>query len=441
MQALETQDSALRMDDRPYRILGWSVLAITFVALLGWSVTAPLDSAVLAGGRVTVASLNKRVQHLDGGLVKTIEVRDGDLVEQGQLLLSLDARPLQIKLDNVVDQLIETEANLERLATERDAREPLHFTDPLRARAHEADLRSVLDTQQQLFDSRRQALRSEQAILHQRLKTARREIQGTREAIGTLRHRLELLNQDLAGLRKLADQNLASKTRLREVQRNRGELRGDIIDRESDLARFQASIAETRSRIELLEKDYRKEVVTRLRDHQVRRHDLLADQQALEERLGRIQIRSPVAGKVKGLEVVTRGAVIEAGSTLMEIVPRERNFSIHARVSPMDIDSLHPGLKAEIRIPAFDGYRSFDSLYSDLEDVSTDVFLVERTGEAYYKATLRVDTDSLTVLEKEQLQLVSGMPVEVVIKTGERTLFDYLVKPLRDMLVRAFNET
>jgi len=112
----------------------------------------------------------------------------------------------------------------------------------------------------------------------------------------------------------------------------------------------------------------------------------------------------------------------------------------HPRVSPMDIDSLHPGLKAEVRIPAFDGHRNFPTLYTDLEDVSTDVFLVQRTDEAYYKAILRIDGDSLAVLEKERLQLVSGMPVEVVIKTGERTLFDYLLKPLRDMVVRAFNE-
>ena len=124
----------------------------------------------------------------------------------------------------------------------------------------------------------------------------------------------------------------------------------------------------------------------------------------------------------------------------MEIVPHESSFTIHARVSPMDIDSLYPGLKAEVRIPAFDGSRYFPSLYSDLKDVSADVFAEDRSEEVYYKATLDIDGDSMEILHDQKLQLVSGMPVEVVIKTGERTLLDYLVKPLRDMVARAFNE-
>jgi multidrug efflux pump subunit AcrA (membrane-fusion protein) len=124
----------------------------------------------------------------------------------------------------------------------------------------------------------------------------------------------------------------------------------------------------------------------------------------------------------------------------MEIVPHESQFTIHARVSPMDIDALYPGLKAEVRIPVFDSARNFPSLYSELQDVSTDVYVEEQADEAYYKATLTIDDETMALLQQENLQLVSGMPVEVVIKTGERTLFNYLVKPLQDMVVRAFNE-
>jgi len=428
------------MNDTPYRVLGWFTLAVTFVVLLGWSVLAPLDSAVVAHGRINIASLNKSVQHLDGGLVHAIEVRDGDVVEQGQLLLSLDPKSLQIKLNNVIDQLIETEANIERLDAEGDSKEELKFSSALENKAQGMNAQSTLTTQRQLFESRRQSLQSEQAILQQRLIKTQQEINGFRELINTLHHRLELQSQDLSGVQELADKELASKVKLREVQRQQSELQGDVISRKADISRLESSLPEIRSQIDLLEKDYRKEVITQLSDLRARRIDLQAKEQGLQGQLGRINIRAPVAGKIKGLEVVTLGAVIKAGTTIMELVPRERDFRIHAKVSPMDIDSLYPGLKAEVRMAVFDGSQHFPSLYTDLEDISTDVYLEERSGEAYYKATLNIDGASLAVLKKNNLQLVSGMPVEVVIKTGERTLLEYLVKPLRDMVVRAFNE-
>lgn len=436
----KTQDMDSTLDDRPYRMLGWSVLAITFVFLLGWSGIAPLESAVVADGRIFVASLNKSVQHLDGGLVAHIAVKDGDLVEQGQLLLSLDRKPLDIQLDKVTSQLIETEANLERLGAERAGSEKLKFSAELRKRAERARQTAILSTQQQLFDSRRQALASEQEVLQQRLEKAKGEIVSNQQMEETLRQRLGLLDQDLEGLNKLAANNLVSKAKLREVQRDRTEISGDLISRQSDITRLEASIQEIRSQITLQQRDFQKEVATRQQELEVRRIELQSQQSSLNEQLSRIDIRAPVSGKIKGFNVVTTGAVIKAGEPIMEIVPHESSFTIHARISPMDIDVLHPGLKAEVRIPAFDGSRYFPSLYSDLQDVSSDVYVEEKADRVYYKATLTIDSATMDILRREKLQLISGMPVEVVIKTGERTLLDYLTKPLRDMVVKAFNE-
>ncbi|MEJ1396031.1 MAG: HlyD family efflux transporter periplasmic adaptor subunit, partial [Candidatus Sedimenticola sp. (ex Thyasira tokunagai)] len=149
---------------------------------------------------------------------------------------------------------------------------------------------------------------------------------------------------------------------------------------------------------------------------------------------------APVSGKVKGFKVVTIGAVISAGQSIMEIVPVEQDFKINARISIMDIDSLYPGLNAEVRFPVFDGSQRFPSLFADLVDVSTDAYQDEGGEEAYYKASLIIDAVSLERLADEELRLVSGMPVDVIIKTGERTLVDYLLRPLSDMLARAFNE-
>jgi epimerase transport system membrane fusion protein len=436
----ELQDEYPTLDDSPYRKLGWSVVAVTFVFMLGWSAIAPLESAVVANGRILVASLNKRVQHLDGGLVAHIAVKDGDVVREGQLLLSLDRKPLDIQLDKVSSQLIETEANLERLAVEREGKKELIFSEKLKEQIENNKQQSTLATQQRLFKSRHDALMSEQLVLRKRLKRTKGEIASNEQMIKTLRFRLSLLDKDLDGLNKLAAKKMVSDSKLREVQRQRTEISGDVITYQADITKLEASLQEIKSQIDLLDRDFQKEVATNQREFEERRIELQSQQSTINDKLSRIDIRAPVAGKIKGFNVVTTGAVIRAGDPVMEIVPREAVFTIHARVSPMDIDALYPGLKAEVRIPVFDGAKFFPTLFSELKDVSSDVYVEDKSDDAYYKATLTIDEETMAALRKEKLQLISGMPVEVVIKTGERTLFDYLSKPLRDMVVRAFNE-
>ncbi len=437
---MRLQDRDPALDDSSYRKIGWAAVVVTFVFLLGWSAIAPLESAVVADGRILVSSLNKSVQHLDGGLVARILVKDGDVVSEGQLLLSLDRKPLDIQLGKVTSQLIETEANLERLVAEREDKGELKFSAALMAQAEGEKQPAILATQQQLFKSRREALLSEQAVLRQRLEKTKGEIASNRDMVKTLRHRLDLMDQDLDGLRKLAVKKMVSDAKLREVERDRTEISGDLITRQADITRLEASLEEIKSQIVLLRRDFQKEVITSQRELEERRIELQSQQSTIQEKLSRIDIRAPVEGKIKGFNVVTTGAVIRAGDSIMEIVPRESSFTIHARVSPMDIDALYPGLKAEVRIPVFDGSRYFPTLYSELTDVSSDVYVEQQSDNAYYKATLTINDETMATLHKEKLQLISGMPVEVVIKTGERTLFDYLTKPLRDMVVKAFNE-
>lgn len=436
----KVQENDPTMDDSSYRKLGWAVVAVTFVFMLGWSLIAPLESAVVAGGRILVASLNKSVQHLDGGLVARIAVEDGDIVTEGQLLLSLDRKPLDIQLSKVSSQLLETEASLERLVVEREGATELTFSPDLISKAEGMKQAAILTTQQRLFKTRREALISEQKVLLNRLEKNKGEIVNNNRMIKTLHLRLSLLDKDLEGLTKLAAKKLVSDSKLREVQRQRTEISSDVITHQADISRLEASSQEIKSQIILLERDFRKEVVANQRELEERGLELRSQQSAINEKLSRIDIRAPVSGKIKGFNVVTTGAVIKAGEPIMEIVPRESLFTIHARVSPMDVDALYPGLKAEVRIPVFDGAKYFPTLYSELKDVSADVYVEEKSDSAYYKATLTIDEETMDALRKEKLQLISGMPVEVVIKTGERTLFDYLSKPLRDMVVRAFNE-
>ena len=439
-QTCKAGEIQIARDDRKYRILGYSALLATFVVFFGWASLAPLQSAVVAKGRVIVSSQNKLVQHLDGGLVKEIKVRDGDLVEQGQLLLSLDDTSLQIQLENTREQLLEVRASLERLVAERDEKAELQFSDTLRRQAASASAGGILNTQQQLFQSRRQAQVEERDVLQQRLAQAEKQIAHSKRLIQTLQQRLALVNEDLKGLRQLAEKNLVSKSKLREVQGVSAELQGDIVEQQGVISGLEESKPEIMHQISLRKEEYKSEVNSGIHEFQSRLSDLSAHERDLLDKLSRIAIRAPVAGKVKGFNVVTLGAVIKAGEPIMEIVPLAQEFDIQARVSPMDIDVLHSGLKAEVRFPVFDGARRFPSLYASLQDISIDTYRDESNDQSYYKATLKVDPGSAGMLADKHLQLVSGMLVDVMINTGERTLMDYLIAPFEDMLARAFNE-
>lgn len=431
----------IHLDEKPYVRIGMFILLVTFVIMLGWASIAPLNSAVIASGRITVASENKVVQHLDGGQVKTILVRDGDIVNHGQVLLSLNDESLHIRLKQIHEQALETEANLMRLAAERDKQAELKIPDSLVQKASSVASRKMLTTQQQLFTSRKQTLDSELDVLTQRSLQVQKQLEGNNKLVKTLKHRLVLLTDRQKALKELVSKGVVSGQEVRENENNIASLRGEIYTQTGEISRLKESLSEIKHSSILREREFHQQVMTQLRDLQAQQIDLLAEEKDILEQLRRIDIRAPIAGKIKGFNVVTEGAVISAAQTIMEIVPLEKEFKIDAKVSPMDIDSLYSGLNAEVRVAAFEGSQNFDSLHASLMDVSTDVYQSEQSDEAYYKATLVMDETSLATLNEEKRQLVSGMPVDVVIKTGERTLASYLMQPFSDMLARAFNET
>lgn len=429
-----------RTDDSAYVRLGLLALGVTFVFLLAWASLAPLRSAVVANGRLVAASQNKTVEHLDGGLIEEILAHDGDRVGSGQVLLRLDPRPLQIQLDNVDSQLFEIQANLQRLRAEHADRVELTFEAALAQQARNDVEREILATQQALFEARRQALAAERDMLTQRAKQATNQADGLGNVISHLRERVALLDQDLAGLRKLSTGKLVSDSKLREMQRRRGELTGEIAEREGDVAALRETVAENRQRIDLRYKEYRREVADNLRNLQAKLISLQAARRAIEEKLARIEIRAPAAGTIKGFDIATTGTVIDAGQPIMEIVPVESRYRIQARISPMDVDALHPGMQAEVRLAAIDGARHFPVIYADLQSVSADAYSDERRDSDYYKAVLEMRSEALQVLAAEQARLIPGMPVDLYIKTGERTLLDYLTRPIQDLFARALNE-
>ena len=435
-----TRGNRARTDDRAYVLLGLGVVAVTFGVLMMWAALAPLNSAVVASGRLVAAADNKVVQHLDGGLVREILVADGDVVAAGDTLLRLDPRPLQIERDSVERQLFELQAGLARLRAERDGSAELVFPAFLSGDAGGDFGEEALRTQQALFESRRSVMAAERDMLLERASQAEERIAGIDRIIRALNRQVALIDEDLGGLAKLKAGNLVAATKVRESQRQRSALLADVAERETEAAALRDLVSENRQRIELRAREFARDVATELRDLQTRGMALRARLESIVDQLGRLDLVAPNAGKIKGFSIVTTGAVIEAGAQILEIVPLDSGFRIHARISPMDVDAVHPGMRAEIRLPAVDGSRHFPVIHAVLADVSADAYVMPQQTDAYYKAVLSLHADADRVLREERVQLLPGMPVDVYIKTGERTLLDYLTRPFQDLMARALNE-
>jgi epimerase transport system membrane fusion protein len=431
----------LPKNESPYRLLGGVVLFVTFVVLGGWAAFAPLDSAVVTVGKVIVASQNKKVQHLEGGIVKEIHVHDGDMVKAGQPLLVLDDAQLLAQMENTQGQLWEAEASLGRLVAERDGRETLVWKGDLeQASRDNVVLQEILKTQNELFNARSQAFVSEKSVLAQRLAQSNKQIGGLGEELQSLGKRRASLGEDIGSLSELVSREMVAKNLLRENERDYEELKGSIARNNAEVARLNDVIAETQHQIVLRKEEYLKEISSSISELQAKQIQLKSQKTALEDKLGRLAINAPVAGRVKGLELATVGAVIGAGHLIMEIVPAEQSYKVVAEVSPQDIDVLTTGQAAEVKFSIFDDARYFPTLFANLIDVSADTLVDDKSQASYYKVTLALQEDSMKVLDEKGLSLVPGMPVDVFLETGERTLLDYLIKPLRDMVARAFNE-
>jgi len=430
----------LNKSDRAYRVAGILVLLITFGALLGWASTAPLMSAVVAVGEVKVASRNKVVQHLDGGRVKEILLKEGDIVEKGAVLLRMDDEDLRAQYVSVQEQIWESLASQERLKAERDNK-PLKFSALLQKQAKtSAVLKDILKTQRNLFSLGGETLDQGKEVLVQRRKQAEKQIIGNNNILRSLHKRESLLAEDIASLEPLVKKQLIPQNNLRDKQRAFNEIKGDISSRESEISRLKEVMAEQSQQMGLEKKRYLKDSNAELRELERRHIDLVGNIRRIKDRLSRIEITAPVAGKIEKFDVVTIGAVLSPGQAIMEIVPQDYNFSIIANVALADIDAIYVGQAAEVRLSSFDDARYFDVMYAEIENIASDSSVDEATGFPFYKTRLSVSKDVIKTLEDNKVHLVAGMPTEVVIKTGERTVLEYLVKPLTQMIDRSFNE-
>jgi HlyD family type I secretion membrane fusion protein len=420
----------------PIRI-GMILIAVTFIGFGGWASVAPIAQGAVASGRIIVESQRKSIQHLEGGIIRRILVRDGDMVEEGQTLVELEDTRSRAQNDIVSGQLHAYRALEARLLAERDGLQEVNFPASLQDASDNPETRKVMEGQRDLFEARRTALEGQKTILVQRMGQLEKMAAGLRSQIASKNEQLVYLNEEIRGLQKLYEQGHAPKARLLALQRAASEAEGERGKHLADLASAQLRIGETKLEVIQAEKAFREQVIEELRATQERISDLSEQARAATDVLERTQIRAPVAGTIVGLEVHTEGGVINPSETVLEIVPRDRRLIVQARVQTQDIDLVSANAETEVRLLPFK-QRTLPILLGRVTSVSADMLEDERTGEVYYAANVEIPPLEMAKLEGQTL--VPGMPADVIIKAGEATALQYILSPLSDAFARSFKE-
>ncbi|WP_346841419.1 HlyD family type I secretion periplasmic adaptor subunit [Metapseudomonas otitidis] len=421
-------------DHRPARLGRWLVLA-GFGGFLLWAALAPLDKGVAVSGSVVVAGHRQAVQHPTGGVVARLLVHDGEAVSAGQVLLTLDATRPRAERDTLRQQYRDAQAAAVRLAAETEGQAQLRFPPSLPA--DDPDMQASQALHQQLFASRREAQRLQQAALREGLAGARAHLAGLESAQRYRREQRQALLQQLQGLRGLAQEGYIPRNRLLENERLLAQLDGELGEAVGAIGHARQQVQELGWRERQQAEEYRRDLHQQQVDNRLRLGELAIRLASAEFELAHTEVRAPVAGTLVGLAVFTPGGVIAPGQQLMEVVPRDAPLLVDARAPVELVDRLRPGLPVELLFAAFN-QSSTPRVPGELVLVSADRLLDEQTREPYYQVRIRVSEDGARQLAG--LDIRPGMPVQAFVRTGERSLLNYLFKPLADRLHLALSE-
>jgi HlyD family secretion protein len=426
---------------RKLNVIGLAMVAVFVGCIGGWAATSELIGAVIAAGTVIVESVDKKVQHPTGGVVKEILVQDGGAVEEGQVLVRLDDTVPRATLGVLRSQLDENSARRARLLAERESADSIAFPPQLAARVHEANVAAALGGEEKLFEARKAARVGQRAQLRERISQSKEEIRGLGAQQQAKESEIILLSEELVGVTDLYQKKLVSISRYMQLQREQTRLQGERGQLIADTARARAKISETELQIIQLDQDFRTDVLKDLRDAEGKIAELVERMVAAEDQLRHVDIRAPRSGVVHSLSIHTIGGVIGNGETIMSIVPRGDDLIVEAKVAPSDVDQIELGASTVVRISA-GNRRTTPELNGVLTHVSADLTRDQPSatgpGQAYY--LVRVSLPKAELERLDEFRLLPGMPAEIFIQTHARTPLQYLLKPLREQIARTFRE-
>ena len=415
--------------------LGYGLIIFTFFVLGGWSAIAKIDSAVTAPGTVAIENSRKSVQHLEGGIVREILVREGQHVDAGQTLFRLDPTAAKASLEVQQNQLYALMAQDARLIAERDHSESIAWPDSLKENSDRETVKQAIVDQEKQFEDRRASLQGQVNVLESKIAQFKTEIDGLRVERDATNKQLDFITQELTDMRFLLKDNLVQKSRVLSLEREQSRLSGVIGRSIADEAKAENGIGEAKLQIQQVVNKFAEDVATSILDVRQKMNDAREKVRVAQDVFSRLNITSPAAGTVQDLKVFTIGGVIKPGETLLQVVPDRDELIVQAHVAPQDMDRMWPGMKAEIRFSAFKG-EILPVILGHVESVSRDRLTDEANHQPYFLAQVLVNE----VPQEIKANLVAGMPAELVFPTGERTVLSYLVRPLQNRMNSAFRE-
>ncbi|RAZ90525.1 HlyD family type I secretion periplasmic adaptor subunit [Mesorhizobium hawassense] len=428
---------ASQMSIRFYTRLGLGAVLLLAGGVGGWASVTEIAGAVIAPGTLVVDSHVKNVQHATGGVIAEIDARDGDKVKAGDLLLRLDRTVPAANLAVVSKALDQLTARKARLDAERQGSDSIVFPRELLDRVADPDVAEAVAGEKLHFETRRTSRAGQKSQLGERIAQLEKEISGDVAQADAKSKEIQLVQKELASVRTLWAKKLISIDRLTSTEREATRLDGERGQLIAAQAQAQGKIAETKLQIIQIELDHSTEVNSDLRDIDGKMGELLERKVAAEDQLKRVDIRAPQDGIVQQSLAYTIGGVVTPGQTIMQVVPDNDSLAVEAKITPSDIDKLWVGQSASLRFSAFNT-RTTPQIDGVVERTSPDITTDQRTGATYY--TVRIKTTAAQVSRLGEVKLVPGMPVESFIKTEDRSVISYLVKPLQDQITRAFRQ-
>ena len=426
-------------DAGSYAKVGWTIVVAGVIGFLVWATWAPLDRGVPMSGHVAKESNRKVVQHFGGGTVQDILVKDGDEVKAGQVVLRLNSVQPSSELNITLVQYFTARAAEARLATELKGGSSVPFPAELNQYKNDPRVGEQVALQNQLFSARQMAIQSELSAIDETIEGLLAQVKGLEESRDSKKAQLGFLKEQLDNSRDLAKEGYIPRTRLLDLERTYAQIGGSISEDIGNIARSRRQIAEMKLRKVQRTQEYQREVRTQLSDVRKEAEALASRIGAQSLQVANTEVKAPADGIVVGSNVFTRGAVVGSGANLMEIVPTKDSLIVEGQLPVNLVDKVHVGLPVELVFSAFNTNKT-PHIPGEVMLVAADRTVDERTGNAYYKVRARVTPEGAKMIAAQKLDIVPGMPADLFVKTGERSMMSYLLKPVLDRAHTALSE-
>jgi len=413
-------------------LAGWIIIALFFGGIGSWAAIAPLNGAIVGNAIIKVDGNRKSVQHLDGGIVKDLRIKEGDKVNSGDVLIVLDETQARAEYDVLSQQYMVLRATEARLLTELDHGSELVMPEDLKKEG--SYFKSVWSGQVSQFDSRRAALEGQRNVIREKINQLGSQIVGGEAQVKAFTDQISSIRAEAKDIAPLVERGLIARPRILQLERTAFGLEGQIADATANIAKARQAIAEQQQQIAQLDNDRMADVTKDLRDTQAKMLEVIPKAMNAKAVLGRMEIRSPYAGRVVALTVFSVGGVIQRGEKILDIVPDQDSLTIEAQIAVEDISDIRPNMRAEVHLTAYK-QRIVPIIHGDVIQVSADRLTDPKTNNPYYVAFVRIDAEELAAMPN--IKLYPGMPATVMIPTIQRTALDYIVGPL----VMSFNHS